>query len=69
MYGRRKTDKMRAWFRDAAARLGVELPAENLFSALPEKEKQEHVRRAASVVLPWEKSGYRKILKPPGRKG
>jgi hypothetical protein len=68
MYGRHKTDRMRAWFRDAAARLGVELPAENLFSSLSEKEKKEHVRRAQSVELPWEKPGYRKILRPLGRK-
>jgi hypothetical protein len=69
MRGRRcLTDKQKAWFRDAAARLGVELPAENLFSSLSEKEKKEHARRAKSVELPWEKPGYVKVLKPPKRK-
>ncbi len=64
---RRLSDKQRAWLRDAAGRLGVELPAENLFSSLSDKEKKEHARRAQSVELPWEKSGYVKALKPPGR--
>jgi hypothetical protein len=69
MRGRRSlSDKQRAWLRDAAVKIGLELPAENLFSSLSEKEKKEHARRAKSVELPWEKPGYVKVLKPPGRR-
>lgn len=54
------SDSQRAWIRDAVARLGER----NVFSNMDESKKQEHLTRAARVVV---NSGV-KVLKPPGRK-
>lgn len=61
--------KQRAWVQAAAVRLGVLdcAPAANVFSSLPPAEQRAHKQRAASVVLPWERPGYQRALKPPGR--
>lgn len=63
--------KQRAWLHSAAVRLGVldVAPAANVFSSMPPAEQQAHRQRAASVVLPWEKPGYQRALKPPGSRG
>jgi hypothetical protein len=63
------TAKQRSWLEAAAVRLGVldVAPAANVFSSLPPAEQQRHKERAASVVLPWERPGFRRALKPPGR--
>lgn len=59
--------KQRNWVRSVAERLGIQVaPSRNEFSALPKEKKQEHLKRVRTQ-LPWEKPGYVKAAKPPGR--
>lgn len=57
----------RNWVRSVAERLGIQVaPSRNEFSALSKEKKQEHLKRVRTQ-LPWEKPGYVKAVKPPGR--
>jgi hypothetical protein len=55
--------KQRAWARSVAGRL---TPVKNTFSSLSERERAAQLGQVLTL-LPWEKTGYRKALKPPGR--
>ena len=62
------TESQEHWVLSVAERFGLAVaPAENVFSKLPEAKREEHAQRAASVQLPWERPGYVKAAKPPGR--
>ncbi len=59
--------KQRNWVRSVAERLGIQVaPSRNEFSALPAAKKKENLKRVRTQ-LPWERPGYVKALKPPGR--
>lgn len=61
------SEKQERWVYAIAEKFGLAVaPAKNVFSDLSEKKQQEHRERAARVQLPWERSGYAKITKPPG---
>lgn len=61
------TDKQRAWIRDVAERLGIQVaPARNVFSSMSRREQEEH-RAQVRTQLPWETGQVRRPLKPPGR--
>lgn len=63
------SDKQRGWLERVAARVGAigAASSENTFSNMDPKKQREQRQHAASVVLPWERPGYRKPMKPPGR--
>lgn len=64
------SEKQESWVLSVAEKFGLTVaPAKNLFSKLSDKKKQEHIERAARVQLPWERPGYNKASKPPGRRG
>lgn len=57
----------RNWVRSVAERLGIQVaPARNVFSAMAAEKKKEHLSKVRTL-LPWEKPGYKKATKPPGR--
>jgi len=61
------TDKQRGWVRSVAERLGIQVaPAANVFSTMPESQRREHVSQVRTR-LPWERVGYDKPLRPPGK--
>ena len=62
------SQKQEQWVYAVAERFGLTVaPATNVFSEMSEKKQREHLERAAKVKLPWEKSGYARPAKPPGR--
>ena len=61
------SEKQRRWIRSVADRLGIQIaPSENTFSELAPEVQREH-RLQVRTRLPWERPGYAKPLKPPGR--
>ena len=57
----------RNWVRSVAERLGIQVaPSRNVFSAMPEAKKKENLKHVRTQ-LPWERPGYVKAAKPPGR--
>lgn len=61
------TEKQRGWVRSVAERLGIQVaPARNVFSSMPEAQRREHLSQVRTC-LPWECSGYSKVLRPPGK--
>lgn len=59
--------KQRNWVRSVAERLGIQVaPSRNEFSAMPEAKKKENLKHVRTL-LPWERPGYVKAVKPPGR--
>lgn len=64
--GRRLTPTQELWVRDTAERLGLSAPeAGNVFSAMREERRREHLERAARVETPAVLRDLPK--KPPGR--
>lgn len=58
----------RTWLQGAAERLGItEAQASNAFSELTPEQQRTHRERAKKIVLPWERPGAAKALRPPGR--
>lgn len=61
------SEKQRRWIRSVAERLGIQAaPSENTFSELPPEAQRQH-RLQVRTRLPWERPGYAKPMKPPGR--
>lgn len=57
----------RNWVRSVAERLGIQVAlARNVFSAMSAEKRAEHAGQVRTR-LPWEKPGYVKAAKPPGR--
>lgn len=61
------TEKQRGWVRSVAERLGIQVaPARNVFSSMTEAQQREHAAQVRTR-LPWERAGYAKALRPPGK--
>lgn len=59
--------KQRRWARGVAERLGIRVPiAKNLFSTMSDAERKAQLGQV-KTLLPWEKPGYKKVLRPPTR--
>lgn len=57
--------KQRRWLRSVAERLGIRVPAvKNVFSTMSEAERATQLQQV-KTLLPWEKPGYKKALRPP----
>lgn len=67
--GRQLSDKQRLWIVQVLAIHDDTRPAQtaNVFSSMSLEKQQEQRKKAARVQLPWEKTGYKKPAKPPGR--
>ena len=56
------------WARDAAAGLGIaDEQAANLFSGMALDRQKMELERASGTKLFYEREGYRRPLRPPGR--
>lgn len=67
--GHHLSDKQRLWIEQVLAIHDETYasPPVNTFSSLsPEKQKEQR-KKAAKVQLPWERKGYKKPVKPPGK--
>lgn len=65
--GKPLTPKQMEKVLGAADRLKLHKRSQNLFSNLPESRQKAERKRAAAVVLPWEKGLMARPLRPPGR--
>jgi len=62
------TSKQRDWVKRTRKRFGLDdSEVANVFSEASPEEQARMRAEAAKVVLPWEKAGAAKALKPPGR--
>jgi hypothetical protein len=64
---RELSTKQADWVHSTAERLGIQTaPAKNLFSRMQPMQRKEHEEQVRTQ-LPWEKPGYARPLKPPGK--
>ena len=63
------TERQREWVEKVASRFGAadDPGARNVFSSMDPAKQAEMRRRASAVVMPWERPGHKRPLKPPGR--
>ena len=65
--GAQLSAKQGNWVRAVAERIGIQVePSRNVFSSMSDAKKKENLKHVRTL-LPWEKPGYVKAAKPPGR--